>query len=257
MERLNCYICQQLISGGLDGLVLHLRSIHGFTIIRGVDNAGFECGQDGCRRRFVNFYSLRRHIRNYHLHERGDEPEQRPEIITNQLYNNEINNDEMDVQFDDPKNIDDNSVYNDNVSSNDDTDQEDFDLQKFVIRMIAKFQCKGSMTGHLLTQILDECEELLLTARDFMKKKIRQLILNNNVLHDDVSKDVLQVFEFDNPFEGMRTLDQQIDALKKHCGYIEPIEIPLGYRLDNTLDSETATIYTKNGYGNLSICFYH
>ncbi|KYN14640.1 hypothetical protein ALC57_13147 [Trachymyrmex cornetzi] len=101
------------------------------------------------------------------------------------------------------------------------------------------------MTGLLLTQILDECEELLLTAQDFMKKKIRKLILNNNVLHDDVSKDILQVFEFDNPFEGMRTLNQQIDALKKHYRYIEPIEIPLGYRLDNTLDSETATYIPK------------
>nr|XP_012218876.1 PREDICTED: uncharacterized protein LOC105670111 [Linepithema humile] len=212
MERLNCYMCQQLVSGGLNGLVRHFISIHGLTINRGVGNAGFKCGQSGCQRTFIHFYTLRRHIRNYHLHERNTELEQERERE---------------------------GLHNDN------NNDEDFDLQKLVIRMIAKFQCNGSMTGHLLTQILDECEKLLLTVRDFVKKKVRKIFEDNNMLHDDVSKDVLQVLEFDSPFEQMRTLDEQINALKKHCGYIEPIEILLGYRLDSKLDSKTATYIPK------------
>lgn len=72
MERLNCSMCNQLVDGGLDGLVRHITGIHGLTINRGLGNQGFECGQNGCRRRFAQFYGLRRHIKKYHLIERNN-----------------------------------------------------------------------------------------------------------------------------------------------------------------------------------------
>ncbi|KAH0551206.1 hypothetical protein KQX54_000460 [Cotesia glomerata] len=37
-------------------------------------------------------------------------------------------------------------------------------------------------------------------------------------------------------FTGLKTLDNQIAALEAHFGYIHPVEIPLGYRIDQKLD---------------------
>lgn len=121
----------------------------------------------------------------------------------------------------------------------------EFDFRAFIIGMIARFQCKGSMTGRTLTEVLDECEELLLQTRDFLRSKVKQVLEEKAVLNDIGLKDVLQVFDFDSPFRGLRTLEQQIEALKDNCGYIEPVEIPLGRRVDDPLDRETGMYIPK------------
>ena len=66
MERLNCFMCQQLVDNGLDGLCSHFINHHGLTVNRGVGNKGFVCGQVGCYRRFTQYYSLRKHFKDCH-----------------------------------------------------------------------------------------------------------------------------------------------------------------------------------------------
>lgn len=236
MERLNCSMCGELVAGGLDGLLRHFTENHGLTINRGMENTGFECGQNGCRRTFVNFYSLRRHIRKRHLAEEDNGFDGIPERVF-YLPQDELDDDDVEMFVNDVENVNENPVVVDN--------DVDFDFRKFIIGMIARFQCKGSMTGRTLTQVLDECEELLLQTRDFLKAKVKKVLQEKNVLDELGLQDVLQIFQFDSPFRGLRTLDQQIEALKNNCGYIEPIEMPLGYRVDDALDHETGMYIPK------------
>lgn len=239
MERLNCSVCQNLVSGGLDGLVRHLRSSHGFTINRGMGKAGFECGQNGCRRRFAHFYTLRKHIKENHLIQRNRN-ELAPANVINalyEIYNEEIENVEIDHVNENEDPVDD--------DYNEDGNDIAFELRTFVMRMIAKFQCKGSMTGSTVTQIVDECEELFLNMRNLLRQKVTNIFRDRDMLNDNSVKEVLQVFDFDNPFCELRTLDQQIAALKTHTAYIEPVEIPLGYRIDNVLDRDSGTYIPK------------
>ncbi|XP_057323483.1 uncharacterized protein LOC130670103 isoform X2 [Microplitis mediator] len=212
MQSLNCSLCNQKIPGALNGLSRHLVNDHGLSLKRGMGDSGFRCGQNGCQSRFYHFYTLRDHINKHHL---------------NNNYDNDYQDDEEPLIPDD---------NDDNVMN--------FDLRKYVIQMVAKFQCKPSMTTSLLVELLDECEQLLFHTRDYLKQKVEQFF-NTRQLHDDEAKDVLKAFAFDSPFDGLKTLNGQIELLKQHCHYIEPIEVPLGYRIDSILDKSTGTYMPK------------
>lgn len=111
--------------------------------------------------------------------------------------------------------------------------------------MVARFQCKPSMTTSLLTEVLDECEQLLVNTFNFLKQKVKQFFENQQLEDNNEAQNISNAFEFDSPFDGSKTLNQQIDALKQYCNYIEPIEIPLGYRTDSVLDRITSTYKPK------------
>jgi len=46
-------------------------------------------------------------------------------------------------------------------------------------------------------------------------------------------------FEQDSPFEGLKSLDQQIDVLSEKFNYIHPLEVPVSDRIDQRLDSKS------------------
>ena len=129
MERLKCFICRQYINGGLNGLVQHFQILHGLTINRGYGPSGFECGQNGCRRRFALFNSMRQHIRRAHLS--NQDPLDR-EIVNNPV----LDAQENDIGLnDEPMHID----NNDDVGEFEDAEEnEQFDLLCSVIRMIGR-----------------------------------------------------------------------------------------------------------------------
>lgn len=118
-------------------------------------------------------------------------------------------------------------------------------MKTFIARMIGRLQSHGSITGSMVTSIIDEFETLLLFARDKLKRKVSNKLNNWELINENRSKELLDIFDFENPFEGLRTLDQQIEILKKESEYISPTEIPLGYRLDMALDSETCSYVPK------------
>ena len=153
MEQLNCCICEQLVPGSLDGLSRHLLSNHAVSLTRGVGNRGFVCAQDGCLRRFVHFFSLRRHIREDHINERYNEPIRQPEPapepvpvnfgnINNgdfNVHNQRVEDDgRMDVDVDLNHEVENNNVIEDDLK---------LDLQDFIVKMIGRLNCNGSRLG--------------------------------------------------------------------------------------------------------------
>lgn len=250
MERLNCYMCQESIPGGLNGLSRHLSTIHGFFVNHGVGPGGFECGQDGCRRRFLHFYTLRRHIREAHLPRGNDEPE---EYYENQNRIDDFNDQDIDgiVHGQENMDLEFDVVEEENVAINHGNDPDDHNndnenlLRQFVIKMIAEFQCQGSMTGSKLTQILQKCEALMFHTSAHLKSKITKFFRERGIQNDPGVQNLLDEFELDSPFENLRTLDQQIEALTTECGYISPLEVPLGYRMDQILDRKSGTYKPK------------
>ncbi|CAG5093261.1 Protein of unknown function, partial [Cotesia congregata] len=246
MQRLNCSLCNQSVPGALNGLSRHLVKDHVLSINRGMGDSGFQCGQNGCRRRFRFFYSLRRHIEKKHLNNVDDNDEAGNEDI-------EVDNNIREQQFGDLE-VNYEAVHDEeneqdsdgeSVAGDVDNNDMDFDLKKYVIRMIARFQCKPSMTSSLLTEVVDECEQLLVNTCNFLKHKVERFFDVQELLDDNEAQNVLKAFEFDGPFDGLKTSEQQIDTLKQYFSYIEPIEIPLGYRPDSVLDRKTSTYKPK------------
>ncbi|XP_036138783.1 uncharacterized protein LOC118644388 isoform X2 [Monomorium pharaonis] len=222
-------------------LVRHLRISHGLTIHRGIGNTGFKCGQDGCWRNFKYFYTLRRHIRQCHKYRCNDDLESEFIVNNNQdwLPNPDNNEDEF---------------FGDNAAMEEVTHMENyedvyenlnFDLYTLIIRVIARLQSKGSITGSILSDVLDEFEEVILNLAKFFKNKVLKYFQARNATEDLEVVELLSNFDFENPFDDLHTLKGQIKALKINCGYIEPIEIPLGYRMENLLHSETGTYTPK------------
>lgn len=242
MERLRCFICSQNIAGSLNGLVEHLKYTHGLTLHRGYKPSGFECGQEGCKRRFSLFNSFRQHIRKVHL--------RIPEIVNEELLNDirpnivaenvdNINNDDFDAL---PNNIDDREHENLNEELQEDSK---FNLRTNVVRMICRMQAKPSMTGNTLSDIIDECDELLFSVYNHLQIKIKKFFEHQGTLNNPEVSELLQYFEYKCPFGDLRSLNQQIDALQTHCKYIIPKEIPLGKRIDVRINKECNTFLPK------------
>ena len=58
-----CYICKEIVAGGVRGLFLHLRSVHFVCEVR---NVILKCGQGDCIRSYSTFNSLAHHLRSQH-----------------------------------------------------------------------------------------------------------------------------------------------------------------------------------------------
>lgn len=107
--------------------------------------------------------------------------------------------------------------------------------------MITQFQCKASMTTTALIEILEECEELLINASEFLKNKVSEFFVEEGLINNDRAKTVLATLDFYGTFAGLKTLDNQIAALEANFGYINPVEIPLRHRMDRKLDRPSST----------------
>ncbi|XP_053597691.1 uncharacterized protein LOC128668555 [Microplitis demolitor] len=105
--------------------------------------------------------------------------------------------------------------------------------------MIAQFQCKASMTAKTLTEVLEGCEEMFISTCRLLKIKVNNFLIEQDLINDQRAKDLLQAFDLDDVFTGLQTLDNQISALEAHYGYVNPVDIPLGYRMDLRLDKES------------------
>lgn len=118
-------------------------------------------------------------------------------------------------------------------------EERDFYLYTSIIRIIARLQSKGSVTNTVVNYCLDELEEIVFSLTSSLKTKVIDYFRTRNATQDPEVVELLSNFDFENPFDNLRTLKGQIKALKASCGYIEPIEIPFGYRIDNSLENGT------------------
>lgn len=244
MDRLNCFVCKEFIDDGLEGLMYHLKYNHGLTCNRGYGSRGFECGQEGCRRRFTLFSSFRRHIKKEHWKD------------SNNQVPDEVADDSDDFRNVYPRNIPNKAGFNDEANQEDDRNipnkhdekYTDFNLRLSVIRMISRLQTKTSATWTLLAEILDEFEEFFFDTVHYLKYQVEKFLENMDLNHEAPSKQLIDKFEFDSPFENLNSLQKQIDALVNHCGYIDSVEECLGYRFDEVLDSETGTYVQRKVY---------
>ncbi|XP_033225045.1 uncharacterized protein LOC117177988 [Belonocnema kinseyi] len=238
MEGSKCHECGERVSDGLDEYVYHLKYAHGLTINRGCSNSGFPCAKEGCLRKFNLFSSMRRHVQTFHADDFDQEDVANPvDDANNEVHGNELpinaNNDEFaEINGNDE---------NQGPYLDGDYERVEVDLRLSVVQMIGRLQANSAMTGSVLSEIIDECEELLFDVLNSYKQRVKRFFQRRHMINDDDVKDLLQTFEFDSSFEGLHTLDQQIDSLKEYCGYIGSTEMPLGKRRDQTLDRETGT----------------
>lgn len=235
METLKCFMCRKSVKMGLNGLIKHLKIVHGLTFKEGIQKGGFECGQEGCYRRFSHFFSFKDHIKKVHLPIEEDDSE--CSIESTESF--PVNNDNIITNNNDESGSYENT---DNVEA---LKCNEFNLKDSLIRMIIRLHSNVSMTGSTVTNVLDEYEEITIGLCDLLKTKVEQFLQSRKMLDDPDVNDLLNSFHIKSSFEGLRTLEQQMEAVKCSTEYIEPQEIPLGIRIDNVIDKETSASVPK------------
>lgn len=239
MNELSCFMCKNLISAGLDGSAHHLTRDHAITLTKGMGDTGFICGQNGCTRNFLHFYNMRKHILINHFDEDNclelelelvceqDRVEDRAIIVADK--NHEETNNINAIEPVIIQNLDEIRENNDDFQ---------FDLKSSVINLISKFHSDSSVTDSTVTLALKKIENTLFKLTESLKKKVH-LLLEQNEINQQVIDEVDDIFKIDNPFNELKTFHKQIKALIENTDFINPIEIPLGYRVDKRLNNKT------------------
>jgi len=149
MEPLKCFMCHNTVKGGLNGLARHFTVVHGLTLKHRIDKVGFQCGQKDCSRKFLYFYSLRDHIRKIHLSRKENYDFSAEKTESTSSYDNII------IYENDTNKISEN-LNNVEVLKICD----DFHLRYSLKSLIIRLQSNVSMTGSIITNILDEYKQM-------------------------------------------------------------------------------------------------
>ncbi|KAJ8676902.1 hypothetical protein QAD02_012689 [Eretmocerus hayati] len=99
----------------------------------------------------------------------------------------------------------------------------DLDLTPTVVRMIARFQAHASTTGTMMTNFLEETEDLLIQIQNNLRAQVNTLLVPGQSFRR------LEVFASAN------------ECPAKYCRMIESRGIPLGKRLDSVYDKATSS----------------
>jgi len=246
--KLCCTLCRDNpVFNGPDSWKKHFQFFHGVYLNKGVDG-GILCGLNGCAQRFKFFYNLRRHLTKVHSIPQQDALFSMPSLDRSCSVDHtdeEIGSSSLTTAG--------SSSVDQPAEVNLDTEPRDcfeetipiYNLRSQAVRMVARFHTKPSVTGALVSEVVDECDELLMTHYHFLQREVYKYLEQKGELNDPKAKQLLGNFEYSSPFHGIRTQRQQMKVLKDHCKYIEPETIPLDNRINQALDRESTT-YVPN-----------
>ena len=231
-----CFKCKkQFLNTGK--LSLHLRSFH---LLTSHDN--FICYQDGCRQSFTLINSLLKHINRYHKNDDVqqlpvDENDDRQPVIENVVNPDDGSDDDISL---DEENTDP-AGDAEEVSEILDPELMKKDAASFILHM------RGTAAATLTSvkKYVDATESLVANNVGVLKHQVIDLLQRNNInLDSDDVQSVLSNFDsVSDPFEGLRTVDQQNKYFNEHCNLVQPETLSLpGSRYDQHLDKSSCTL---------------
>lgn len=222
MNELTCYVCNGIVKGGVDKLAAHLKHTHGILLTS--RQGGFLCGQNGCKKTFKLFSSFRRHIIKQH----GYRNKAYTHIKQNETNQDDTNHEKEEISVD--RNT-----------------ERNFDVKAAAAKMVADLRSNHSFTGAAITKVLDVFSVFMKDFANYAISEAEAVFRDFNIPLDAPKVDLFKSkIYIEEPFEGLMSLNGQIEALKKHCNYIEPVEIPLGLRREQTTNSMTGETKIHN-----------
>ncbi|KAJ8676115.1 hypothetical protein QAD02_011901 [Eretmocerus hayati] len=242
--ELTCFLCSNIIENGIDELGWHLKIVHAISLTRKLEGTGFVCGHGNCREAFDLFYNLRRHIQGEHMvavpHDQlpsDDPPNPDAEVHLNvdHLDDEALPSMEIDVGMGEEQFA--------RQQTNDGNVETEVDLRSEIIRMICKFHGNPSMTGTTITTVLESYETILTMYNRALRTQI-MAELRKNAVNERAVANINSILEFQSPVTGLKSYDQQIDALTE-IGYISPTQFVLGDRIDMVMNRQTSMFEPK------------
>lgn len=226
--NINCFKCPAVLAD-IHSYSLHLRHAHSFSLCGRLGNERLKCVQDGCQRTFSIFSGLKRHILQIHFAPHYAEVQ--PQVPLNQPVGQDV--DQMNYPPD--------NVINDNPEAI----LPIFDARNSAAKMICNLRSCPTMTGALMSSMIDGCESLISDITHHLKSELVTLFENLELDMNNVQvQNLLSQFNV-SPFDQLRSTSNQLDHFRNNLNYIAPEEINLGNRIDIMFNRSTLAYEPK------------
>lgn len=192
------------------------------------------CGK--CSKNFIHKTSLIRHIAN-HIH---DENENSDSSESSDNAGQNYNEDRAQASDD----------FNENVGNNGRNEagqqagpniqpQPQLNFELDAAKFLLKLRASGNLTNTSIQMIVDNVSLLLQNVMHQAQEKTRTFMNSSTIAPED-SEDFLKSGSFDTSsmFEGLKTIDEQLEFYCDKFGLVIPEELYLGTRIENRFNRE-------------------
>lgn len=233
---LKCFKCGQLLTT-LRRYSSHFRHHHAIMVSKSY-SSGFYCGQENCNAHFLRFDSLLRHVKKWHVVGISDDV-CNSDIYSDQNYQSSSMTSDTSDNLDRLENIPKEEIHVNKDNINFQKSSKEFDLFKSAHKFIATLRIVSSFTGTAVVNVTNATQCLLSDISEYICDEMLTFCKKQNISTNSSDfQELLNKLNFDNLFENTDTLQNQIKAVKNTYNYVDPVEIPLGFRLQQYFDQE-------------------
>lgn len=244
MALLECFKCGKSVIG-VRAFSCHFRRHHAIMVSKSY-SSGFYCKQGNCDQHFLRFDSLLRHIKRWHVNTIDKNVSSTHASIKS---NNLNTSDTMEVQLSEEENLNESEQHNAYDEGGDNNFQESFDPSISARRFIANLRMLFGLTGKTVAAITNAVQCLISDISDFIQKRVIDFCEKQSInLESPDTQELLNYLNFENIFVKIDTLQGQINAVKNIYHYVDSIEIPLGFRLQQHFDLKEQMWVQKRVY---------
>ncbi|KAK3925603.1 Zinc finger protein CRM3 [Frankliniella fusca] len=232
-----CAVCAK-VCVGTDELGTHYRHMHEPTF-------SYNCGEENCTKSFRDKRSMIRHVTERHAKKHC--PDANAATQNQPGDNNQPGANARDVQqvqhFEPGMDLDDDNNY---VMANEEVDEEPIEnipieeeLKKLAVETLMDLRSTSSLTGKAVERFEKGCFNMLKQYSVKVQQSISKSLTDKGMSPDEIQEVLKDLNVASDPFEGLRTIDEQLLYLHEHYGLVIPQTKFLGTRLDHRLDCKT------------------
>lgn len=252
----NCPVCGINVGGGLPNVPEHLRARHRGICYRGNEGNAFICHQEGCPRWFRFYRSWKRHIQRNHApdcdvsgssdsgtdnpspssssseHDGSDSDDPTNSEDSDEGSSSSSNGDDPP---DNPHDSDEDTTSSEGSSSSDDgfvNGERRREAPLFVSNIIGQMRSDPLLTRKAVTRVTHHIDTVVEATLEPLVQELQQFLEAKDLENDPEALRLLRKFNYNSKFDGFRSKEGQIAAIKTNFKYNAPETIHLGARVD-------------------------
>lgn len=224
---LQCFLCNENVSGLIRGLKRHLVENHNLVFHNSNCYYDFVCGQN-CHLKFSSFKTLSKHILGKHMRESTAEDVRIDYADVNEMLDNfpepecfNVSSPDLNVSIDDVTN---------NLTSLS-------DLEYAINNTICEIRTHANLAETTLGYIVDSMKNISCNLLRYLKNKS----------HEEVNiVDIIDTLDLENLFKSASTFSKQKKFISKKISVVDSREIRLGTRIETVIKNGINSIKTVN-----------
>lgn len=112
-------------------------------------------------------------------------------------------------------------------------------LNNSAIQLLLDLRSKSSLTGKAIERFELGCNDMIQQFCSSLTEMLTSRLVQLGITDEEASNVVKDIHDIKDPFENLKTIEQQLDFFETKYGLVRPIEKYLGDRYDKRLDPKT------------------